>query len=370
MLYLAQTLLPWLIAALALGLVVGWRSCRQVPRRDGLGWLGIGLALFVLGLAAAAMALIPGRAGLWFDTALLFVAWYLAGCCVGCVASGLMRGAEPAAVAAGPAVPVAAARETPVVAPATSTPRAGPSYLWQATKDAAGVTLGGAVPTAEARKRLLASAKTTFKPLPVREKLRVADGAPDGFATMAAAALAHLARLDRGVASLVDGRYTLTGVAMDRGARESIAQGLMALPAGFTLARADIALSDAAMAADSDVEGEAPIAGDRPPGLAAPRDGKPDDLKRIRGIGRQNETRLNVLGVWHFSQIAAWTPENALWVGGYLAFPGRIEREDWIGQAKALAAGDEAEALKRGAQSPEAAAREGLAPKRSRKPKG
>jgi len=78
--------------------------------------------------------------------------------------------------------------------------------------------------------------------------------------------------------------------------------------------------------------------GERPPALPGPRDAVADDLKRIRGIGPQNETRLNALGVYHFGQIAAWTPAEVRWVGAYLAFPGRIEREDWIGQARALAA--------------------------------
>jgi predicted flap endonuclease-1-like 5' DNA nuclease len=91
------------------------------------------------------------------------------------------------------------------------------------------------------------------------------------------------------------------------------------------------------------VEGEADIPGQRPAGLVAARDGKADDLKLIKGVGRQNEGRLHGLGIWHFEQIAAWTPENVEWIGSYLAFPGRIEREDWIEQARALAAGTETE---------------------------
>jgi predicted flap endonuclease-1-like 5' DNA nuclease len=91
------------------------------------------------------------------------------------------------------------------------------------------------------------------------------------------------------------------------------------------------------------VAGEAEIPGQRPAGLIAAQDGKPDDLKLIRGIGRQNEDRLQALGIWHFQQIATWTPQNIEWVGSYLAFPGRIEREDWVGQAMTLAAGGETE---------------------------
>lgn len=76
--------------------------------------------------------------------------------------------------------------------------------------------------------------------------------------------------------------------------------------------------------------------GSKPPILAAP-EGAADDLKQLKGIGPQNEQRLNALGIYHFRQIAAWTPEQVAWVGSYLAFPGRIERENWIDQARALA---------------------------------
>ena len=84
--------------------------------------------------------------------------------------------------------------------------------------------------------------------------------------------------------------------------------------------------------------------GERPPALPAPRAGGADDLRRIRGIGPQNATRLNALGIYHYEQIAAWTPVEVRWVGAYLAFSGRIEREEWIAQAKALAAGDRIDA--------------------------
>jgi predicted flap endonuclease-1-like 5' DNA nuclease len=86
----------------------------------------------------------------------------------------------------------------------------------------------------------------------------------------------------------------------------------------------------------------------KPAGLAAPRGGgKADDLKRIKGIGKQNEGRLHGLGIWHFDQIAAWTDEEVRWVGHFLAFPGRIEREEWVAQAKVLAEGGETAFSKR-----------------------
>jgi len=95
------------------------------------------------------------------------------------------------------------------------------------------------------------------------------------------------------------------------------------------------------------VDVPAGLPGKRPRGYAAPIGGKEDDLKRIRGIGRQNEGRLHALGIWHFSQVAAWVRDEIDWVGGYLAFPGRIDREDWVGQAKVLASGAETEFSRR-----------------------
>lgn len=65
----------------------------------------------------------------------------------------------------------------------------------------------------------------------------------------------------------------------------------------------------------------------------------PDDLKLISGIGPKLEQVLNGLGVFTFSQIAAWKPEEAAWVDDYLQFGGRVERDSWISQAGALAKG-------------------------------
>lgn len=72
-----------------------------------------------------------------------------------------------------------------------------------------------------------------------------------------------------------------------------------------------------------------------------------DDLKRIKGVGPKNEDALNELGIYTFKQIAEWAPENVDWVEDFMSFPGRIEREDWIAQAKTLAEGGETEFSKR-----------------------
>jgi len=111
------------------------------------------------------------------------------------------------------------------------------------------------------------------------------------------------------------------------------------VPAQPTEEEAAVAAKLAALPADATQEQKADTVGTRPPSLGAPRDGSADDLKQIRGIGPVNEASLNALGIYHYDQIAAWNRAEVRWVGTYLGFPGRVEREDWSGQAKALATG-------------------------------
>ena len=73
-----------------------------------------------------------------------------------------------------------------------------------------------------------------------------------------------------------------------------------------------------------------------PERLAAP-DGPADDLKRIAGIGPGIEEKLNQIGIFHFRQVAALSEENIAWLDQRLRLRGRLERQDWIGQARALA---------------------------------
>ncbi|WP_417628211.1 NADH-quinone oxidoreductase subunit E [Pararhodobacter aggregans] len=86
----------------------------------------------------------------------------------------------------------------------------------------------------------------------------------------------------------------------------------------------------------------------RPEALQAARDGKADDLKRIKGIGPKLEVLCNSLGFYHFDQIAAWTPQEIAWVDQNLeGFKGRVTRDQWVAQAKLLASGQETDFSKR-----------------------
>jgi len=69
------------------------------------------------------------------------------------------------------------------------------------------------------------------------------------------------------------------------------------------------------------------------------RPARPDDLKAISGIGPKLEAVLNGLGVWTYGQIGGWKAEEIAWIDDYLSFTGRIARDDWLGQAKALSSG-------------------------------
>ncbi len=82
----------------------------------------------------------------------------------------------------------------------------------------------------------------------------------------------------------------------------------------------------------------------RPAGIEKPA--APDDLKMISGVGPKIEATLNEIGIFTFSQIAGWKKAEREWVDGFLNFRGRIERDDWVKQAKALAKGGEAEYIK------------------------
>lgn len=66
--------------------------------------------------------------------------------------------------------------------------------------------------------------------------------------------------------------------------------------------------------------------------------GTADDLEQINGIGPMLNELLNGIGVFYFWQIAEWSSENVAYVDELLQhFKGRIERDDWVGQAGELA---------------------------------
>ena len=117
-------------------------------------------------------------------------------------------------------------------------------------------------------------------------------------------------------------------------------------------AAAKPAAAKPAAKAKAPAKAEAPAApageGVKPASLAAARDGKGDDLTQISGVGPRLQALCQKLGFWHFDQIAAWTPAEVAWVDANLeGFKGRVTRDNWVAQAKVLAAGGSVEAAHR-----------------------
>ncbi len=78
--------------------------------------------------------------------------------------------------------------------------------------------------------------------------------------------------------------------------------------------------------------------------LSEAREGGPDDLKQIKGVGPKLEQTLHGMGIYHFDQIANWGPQEQAWMDDNLAgFKGRATRDDWVSQAKTLSAGGSTE---------------------------
>ena len=78
-------------------------------------------------------------------------------------------------------------------------------------------------------------------------------------------------------------------------------------------------------------------AGSGPRLLRSASHGKKDDLKEISGVGPKLERLLNQIGVYYFWQVASWNPADVQAVDDMLeVFKGRIERDNWVSQAKKL----------------------------------
>lgn len=133
-------------------------------------------------------------------------------------------------------------------------------------------------------------------------------------------------------------------------AEEAVAEPEVEASSSATVEQED---GESEPAAEPAVEAEAPAAdpedvhpseamlaeleGVQPEQIEKPDNGG-DDLTAITGIGPRIGEVLNELGIFSYAQIAAWTPENETWIENHLSFKGRVSRENWVEQAKALMA--------------------------------
>lgn len=154
----------------------------------------------------------------------------------------------------------------------------------------------------------------------------------------------------KAAAAKADANAKAAAAKADSEAARAAAEAEAARRAAEDAASTAAAASQAEQTPDYDGDGvrEGSEEGTRPAGLDAPRDGNADNLKEIKGVGPKMEKLCNSLGFWHFDQIAAWTADEVAWVDANLeGFKGRVTRDDWVAQAKILAAGGETEFSKR-----------------------
>ena len=114
------------------------------------------------------------------------------------------------------------------------------------------------------------------------------------------------------------------------------------LDEGAARAARNQALIDAAPAV---VKEPAPAPAPAPTATPAPEPvaASADDLTRIKGLGPKIAALLAELGVTSFAQIASWSDDDVAEIDAKLGrFSGRISRDQWVMQARLLAAGDEA----------------------------
>lgn len=83
-----------------------------------------------------------------------------------------------------------------------------------------------------------------------------------------------------------------------------------------------------------------------PTALFTAPEGAPDDLKMISGVGPVLEAKLHAMGVTKWAQIAAFKAADVAKLDDGLGFKGRVVRDEWVKQAKALAKGGEAEYIR------------------------
>ncbi|WP_097104983.1 hypothetical protein [Hoeflea halophila] len=124
----------------------------------------------------------------------------------------------------------------------------------------------------------------------------------------------------------------------------------------------------AAGSAENAKAGKRPASKPKAAGAGTVAGGGSDNLQKIKGVGPVIEAKLNAAGITSFAQIAGWSRKQQAVFAEQLSFPGRIEREDWVRQAKLLAKGAATDVSKQAA-SDQAANSISPKPKAKLKPK-
>ena len=142
--------------------------------------------------------------------------------------------AEDAAGAAAASSGVRLVQETIVPIPI------GKPYVFAARRDGSNLLLTGHVPLPAVRDQIVEAARTSLPGIAVIDRTTYALGAPDNFAAIAAYGVAQAARLVDGRLSLTDAAYSIAGATWTPANFDAAMAATRTLPAGATLAKADI----------------------------------------------------------------------------------------------------------------------------------
>ncbi len=358
MLYLVQALSAWLTVAVGLGLTIGffsWQAGGENEKPASLAGFFIYVAPLAVGATVAWLRLLPGRQGLWLETALLLLLAYLMGCGLGCASRGMFGGVRAKAE---PAPPAGAQADT-----AASSAPAGETGLERRTPPALAGEAEALAPEVLADRQAETDAPPpAFAPSPERaeedDDLRLIRGVNEDVARrlrdLGFRRFAQIAALTPTQRQWIGEEFRSIG---PHALRFLIAQARLLAggvePEFARALRRDEARRESSEAPLDEAAAEkllaalpqpiAPLARDeiyaglRPLALLLPPYGDRDDLRQIRGVDAATAQGLNTLGVWTHRQIARWSHDNALWISSYLAAPGRVEDENWIAQARELA---------------------------------
>ncbi len=338
----------WIAAAFLLGAVVGWLTFSGPHRQWLAGWFTWGAGLFVLGLIAAIFHLLPGSFGLYLETALLLFGGYILGGHVGAWLKSLTTDQS-----ASTASTQAAATTNSAATSDSLTGKVAAAGATSATPTAASAI--GTVANAAADHAAGVSAKASDVASPAASTA-VGVAASQTSATAGAASVMSVKAADTATAYATAAASTANSTTSTAAANATKTGEIAAAATGGAAVAAKAAHAPATVTfrhektassakptlhygpyhalvtpSDSHLPGTAPTL------LVRAEDGRGDDLTQIKGIGPVNQSVLNGLGVHHFHQIAGWTPDNATWMGHKMAFPGRVEREEWVPQAQQLA---------------------------------
>jgi predicted flap endonuclease-1-like 5' DNA nuclease len=395
MLHLFANNWGWIAVALAIGLAIGFVTTTRAEGRFSGGWATLAaVALLGVGFLASAAEAFSGRAGLWLDASLLLAAAYALGVPLGGGAKLLTATPAPQppekrpnlVIVRGNARKNETEKEEAIKALVVTTePVETPVEIVEAEKTsvadqepAEAIAVADAVAqTADNPPEASASAAETVQE-PIAEVIdtsvaietsvvtpeaakaaaesdAVEQTTEDTKASEASAPFAEtieepvaiaetpVAKVETIETSVVTPEATEAAADVERQSPpSSVAETAEAPPAPAEPVEepAPLVVAARAKSAPRSANGSGKaLPGAPPEGLPGPRGGKPDDLSKIKGVGPKSCEKLHALGVFHYDQIAAWTPEQARWVGGALGVPGRVERGHWVAQAKDLAGG-------------------------------